>query len=100
METVSGWILARRVRPFLDLLSRYLGYAFDQTDWETIALGLAGTDDEDAARWYDYPLGDRVTVWLAEADGSDIVSVRVTGLPDRDLALRAATLVDAYAHAD
>lgn len=96
-ETVSGWVFARHVRPFLELLSHYVGYAFDETDWETVALGIADTDDDDSSRWYDYPLGEAVTVWLAEAPGSDVVSVRVTGLPEHDLVLRAETLLDAYA---
>lgn len=96
---VAGWVWASNVRPLLSLLSRYAGYAFDETDWRTIELGLEGTNDEEDAGWYSYPLSGHqvLNVALANAVGSNIVSVRIDGLTDHHIALRAETLLDAYA---
>ncbi|MFW6694557.1 hypothetical protein [Streptomyces sp. MAR4 CNX-425] len=55
-EPVSGWIWRSNLRGFLELLSGYVGYPFDETDWETVELGVQDSDDEDADRWYAYPL--------------------------------------------
>ncbi len=100
-SVVAGWVWDRNIRPFLDLLSRYVGYSFDDTDWQAVALGLEATDDDRQEHWYSYPLEGhhQLTVLLANAVGSSVVSVRVEGLDDHDLALRTETLLDAYAEA-
>lgn len=98
-ESLDGWVMADNLRPFLELLSRYAEYAFDDTDWDTVALGLEHTADDDPGAWYAYPLAGaraRLDVDVAVAVGADAVSVRVTGLVERELRLRAATLLDAY----
>lgn len=46
MADVGGWIWERNLRSFLELLSHYVGYGFDATDWETVALAVEATDDE------------------------------------------------------
>jgi hypothetical protein len=99
-SVVAGWVWDHNVRPLLDLLSHYAGYPFDDTDWQAVALGLEATDDDHQGLWYSYPLQGhhQLTIRLANAVGSSVVSVRIEGLDDRDLALRAATLLDAYAH--
>ncbi|WP_433243046.1 hypothetical protein [Actinomadura nitritigenes] len=99
VSVVDGWVWDRNVEPLLRLLSRYVGYSFDDTDWQTVVLGLEGTDDEQDSRWYSYPLvgHQQLDVALAHAIGSDVVSVRIDGLTDHDMVLRAETLLDAYA---
>ncbi|MFJ8361450.1 hypothetical protein [Streptomyces sp. NPDC093984] len=106
---LDGRIGRGNVRLFLELLSSYLAYDFDDTDWDTIALGLEPTDDtEEVAAWYAYPLVGRVQtahVHLAlarpfeEDDEDDLnaVSVVVTGADSADLRLRIDTLMDALA---
>jgi hypothetical protein len=91
--------LGRNVRALLRLLSCYAGYAFDDTDWQTVVLGLEGTDDDQDDGWYSYPLvgHHHLNVALANSMGNDVVSVRIDGLTDYDMALRAETLLDAYA---
>lgn len=100
MTDVGGWIWGRNLRSFLELLSHYVGYDFDATDWETVALAAEATDDEHADRWYSYPLvGDahEVEVRLARAVGGDEVFVTVHGDVTVELELRADTLLSAFA---
>ncbi|MCT9082048.1 hypothetical protein [Streptomyces fulvoviolaceus] len=106
---LDGPVRSRNLRTFLELLSGYLGYEFDDTDWDTIALGIEPTDDEeDVAAWYTYPLEGSihaVRVSLAYArpypeddDGEpDTVSVLVAGADSGDLRLRIDTLITALA---
>lgn len=57
-------------------------YAFDETDWDTIELGIFDTDDEKPDGWYAYPLvGSSATleVSLAHSVGSEVMSIRVAG---------------------
>ncbi|MDC0766142.1 hypothetical protein [Streptomyces sp. HD] len=87
-----------RLRPFLELLAHYIDHPFDDTDWETIELGLEPTDDE-ADVWYSYPLIGSVQslgVRLARDAETDIVWVTVTGAALADLRLRIGTLFDAF----
>jgi hypothetical protein len=83
------------------MLSGYVGYGFDATDWEVISLGLEETDDEDPNGWYSYELiGDaRVGLQMARCLGDGIVMLRVIG-GSSDIQIRAETLLAAYAESD
>jgi hypothetical protein len=99
-EPIAGWIWGRNLRSFLELLSRYSGYRFEETDWETIEAGVQNTDDETSDGWYSYPLvGTLATleVSLAHAVGGKEVSVVVAGAETHDLQLRTDTLLSAFA---
>ncbi|WP_033327900.1 hypothetical protein [Streptomyces yerevanensis] len=99
-EPIAGWIWGRNLRAFLELLSGYAGYAFDETDWEAIEAGVQDTDDEAPDGWYSYPLvGTSATleVALAQAVGGEEVSVSVTGTETPELQLRTDTLLSAFA---
>ena len=98
---VTGWVWESNVHPFLRMLSSYVGYGFDPTDWEVISLGLEETDDEDTNRWYTYELFGAAPVGLqmARCIGDGIVMLRVIG-GSSDIQLRAETLMDAYAQSD
>jgi hypothetical protein len=54
--SVDGWIWRENVERFLSLLSSYISYDFDLTDWETIETELKGTDNDRPDSWYTYPL--------------------------------------------
>ncbi|MGX1913134.1 hypothetical protein ACWIID_30425 [Streptomyces phaeochromogenes] len=98
-ESIAGWIWGRNLRAFLELLSGYAGYAFDETDWESIEAGVQDTDDEAPDSWYSYPLvGPNATfeVALAQAVGGQEVSVSVAGIKTPELRLRADTLLSAF----
>lgn len=41
---VAGWIWQHNLRSLLELLSHYVGYDFDGTDWETVAPAPEETD--------------------------------------------------------
>ncbi|MEV0172770.1 hypothetical protein AB0I00_16835 [Streptomyces sp. NPDC050803] len=99
-KQIAGWIMDRNLRAFLELLSRYAGYAFDDTDWDTIETGVWNTDDEKSDGWYSYPLaGTSATleVGLARSVGSEVMSVSVTGAETPELQLRTDTLLSAFA---
>ncbi|MEU2518579.1 hypothetical protein ABZ732_07290 [Streptomyces pseudogriseolus] len=99
-EQIAGWIMERNLRAFLELLSRYVGYAFDDTDWDTVEDGVRDTDDEKSDGWYSYPLaGTHATldVSLARSVGSEVMSVSVTGAETPELQLRTDTLLSACA---
>lgn len=104
---LGGAVRTEHLRTFLAVLSGYLLYEFDDSDWDTVALGIEDTDDEEEViGWYDYPLEGglhAVRVHLAlcrpfreDDDGaSEFVSVRVTGACSADLWLRVDTLITA-----
>ncbi|MFC8371022.1 MULTISPECIES: hypothetical protein [unclassified Streptomyces] len=99
-EPITGWIMGRNLRGFLELLSRYVGCTFDETGWETVEAGVHDTDDEASDGWYSYPLvGTDATlrVSLARAVGGQEVSVRAAGAQTPELRLRADTLLSAFA---
>lgn len=82
-KQIDGWIMGRDLRASLELLSRYVEYAFDDTDWDTVEIGVRDTDDEKSDGWYSYPLaGTSATleVSLAHSVGSEVTSVSVTGV--------------------
>jgi hypothetical protein len=101
-EPIAGWIWGRNLRAFFQLLSRYAGYASDETDWETIEAGVQDTDDEAPDSWYSYPLvgtNASLKVTLAQSVGGQEVSVSVTGAETPELRLRTDTLLSAFASA-
>jgi hypothetical protein len=99
--TATGWVWESNVHPLLRVLSGYVGYGFDVTDWEVISLGLEETDDQDASRWYSYELTGVAPVGLqmARCLGDGIVMLRVIG-GSSDIQIRAETLIAAYAEPD
>ncbi|MEU9804121.1 hypothetical protein [Streptomyces sp. NPDC051000] len=100
MAEVGGWILERNLRPFLELLSHYVGYDFEAADWETVARAIVKTDEDQAGGWYLCPLiGDThgVEVRLARSVGGEEVSVSVNGPMTTELEVRADTLLSAFA---
>ncbi|MER5462510.1 hypothetical protein ABT010_17895 [Streptomyces sp. NPDC002668] len=100
LHDIGGWIWQRNLAAFMELLSRYIGSDFDETDWDTVALGLEATDDEDPDCRYAYPLAGATAsleVRLANAVGSDVLSVVVAGAWSSELRLRIDTLMSALA---
>ncbi|MFJ4777985.1 hypothetical protein [Streptomyces sp. NPDC088762] len=82
------------------MLSHYVGYGFDVTDWETVARAIEATDDERTDGWYSYPLVGKhrqVEVRLARAVGGDELMVAVKGSLTPELEVRADTLLAAFA---
>lgn len=99
-EPITGWIWGHNLRAFLELLSRYIGCAFDETDWETIAAGVQRTDEEAPDSWYSYPLvgtSGALKVALAQAADGEEVSVSITGAETPELQVRTDTLLSAFA---
>ncbi|MEV7713132.1 hypothetical protein [Streptomyces sp. NPDC088270] len=100
LHDISGWIWQRNLAALMMLLSRYVGSDFDDTDWDTVAAGLETTNDEDPDGWFTYPLAGSTAsleVRLANAVGSEVLSVVVAGAESAELRLRIDTLMSALA---
>ena len=95
MTEVGGWVWPGNVKPLLRWISFYVGYSFDDSDWQTIEAALSTTDSEAADGWYDYPLQGTVPlqVYLAQEVGASPVMVRVVGTMDPGLETRIDTLI-------
>jgi len=76
---VAGWVWSRNVRTLLLWAAHYVGYAFDDSDWQAVECALADTDDERQDGWYEYPLVGTppLRVLLARSIGADPVQARV-----------------------
>jgi hypothetical protein len=101
VHEMSGWIRQRNLEPFLELLTRYI--RDDDLDWNTVARGLEGTDDQAPDSWYSYPLEGLVhtaNVRMAQAIGEDKLSIVVAGAVSAELRLRIDTLMDAFSAGD
>lgn len=84
------------VRALLGDLSRFVGYAFDDSDWRAIETALPDTDADDPDSFYEYPLVGRpqLTVRLARASGAYPVTVIVSGRMNRVLRARIETAIE------
>jgi hypothetical protein len=75
MTELKDWILKENLRPWLQILSSVVGYAFDDLDWDAVTAGIANTDAE-GSRWYEHPLGsEAVSVRLAKEPGTALIMV-------------------------
>ncbi|MCF3136644.1 hypothetical protein IPZ69_41295 [Streptomyces olivochromogenes] len=96
---IDGWIWRRNLDAFLGLLSQYIGQDPDDADWDVVASGLETTDDQDPSSWYSYSLegvSHSLDVRLANAVGSDVLSIVVGGADSAVLRLRIDTVMAAF----
>jgi hypothetical protein len=77
---VRNWIFEENLEPFLIALGWITGSDFGPEDWSAVAIGVQDTDEE-ADRWYDYPLADATRVAITRDPGSGVVHLRVD-VPD------------------
>jgi hypothetical protein len=93
---VEGWVFEDNVVQFLEHVSRYIGYRYDDLDEAALIGALERTDDESIDGWFSYPLQGMppLTVSLARAVGGTEVSVRLEGNIDPVLRARFETLFD------
>jgi hypothetical protein len=93
---IAGWVFEDNVVRFLEHVSRYVGYAYDDHDEAALIGALEDTDDESTEHWFSYPLAGTppLVVHLAQAVGGTVVSVRVEGDINPILAARLETLFD------
>jgi hypothetical protein len=94
VREVQGWVCAVNVRTAMEYLSRWVGYEFDDWDWQAIEFALPGTS-WDEEKWYDYPIvgSPALTVLVAHSPDADPVGVRVRGDIDDILQARIETLL-------
>lgn len=91
---VSGWILEDNVVQLFSWVAGFIGYTYDQLD-EQALIGALDTTDDEAGRWFEYPLlgSPAVTVRLARSPGSAVLMTQVRGDLDDVLAARIDTLI-------
>jgi hypothetical protein len=96
VSLIEGWVFEDDARQFLEHVSRYIGYRYDDLDEAALTGALERTDDESTDGWFSYPLPGTpsLTVSLAKAVGGNEVSVRVQGDIDPILRARLETLFD------
>lgn len=96
MLSVAGWVFEDNVVQFLELVSRYIAYEYDDLDEAALTGAIERTDDESTESWFSYPLqgAPPLTAHLARAVGGSAVSIRMEGDIDPILRARIETLFD------
>lgn len=91
--SISGWVWYANTKTVFEYLAGWIGYSFDNLDWEAIEVALPWTDADREDAWYEYSLiGDPVlTVRVADNPGDDIVTFEITGTMDPVLEARIDT---------
>ena len=79
----------RAARPFLSAVSEFVGYSFDETDWEAVAHQLEPGDE--AVSTAGYSLGEQVKLELELEHGDGIVSYRATAPSPVEARIEGAT---------
>ena len=93
---VSGWIFEKNLDGLISHVGAYVGYRWDHLDDDALIGALDSTDAEKSETWFEYPVVGTppVMLTLARDVGTDVLSVRITGLFDAVLAARFETLLD------
>ncbi|MEV4510868.1 hypothetical protein AB0K00_18080 [Dactylosporangium sp. NPDC049525] len=96
MADAAGRVLEGNVVRFLELVSTYIGYRYDDLDEVAVTGAIECTDNESTESWFSYPLqgAPPLSTYLARAVGGSVVSIRVEGNIDPILAARIETLFD------
>ena len=96
MTLIGDWVFEGNVVQFLEHVSRYVGYPYDNLDEVALIGALEDTDDETQDRWFSYPLAGTppLIVHLAQAVGGSVISIRVEGDLDPVLTARIETLFE------
>lgn len=92
----ANWIWRSSLRRFCELVSSYVGYRFDDLDWQAIQTGLDTLASENDA--FSYPVigQQKLTLRISGDPSGDEVLVEVTGRRDQLLGARIAALTDAF----
>src|SRR5262249_13748167 len=75
----GSWVWHSNLRRFLELVSFYAGYRFDESDWLAIEAGLNALASENQA--FDYPIAGRQELGVSlstDPSSGDEISVKVT----------------------
>ena len=77
---MKDWIFEKNLRPVLEIVSRMVGYQFDQEDWNVVRFGVRDSNSE-KNQWYEYPLGEsHVTARLRRNAGSAVIDIELEGM--------------------
>jgi hypothetical protein len=91
---MESWIDGENVRPWCELLSEIVGYAFDDLDWDAVRAGKANADRHKGV-WFDYAFQgtETIRVRMAYDVWQNNVSVTWEAPPHLDAAIKVATSV-------
>lgn len=92
----GGWIWITSLRQFLELVSFYVHYRFDDLDWQAIQAGLDTLTSENDTFSYLIAGQRELSLTISKDPYGDEVTVQITGRPDRLLGARIAGLKDAF----
>lgn len=92
----ANWIWITTLRRFLQLVSSYVDYRFDDLDWQALQTGLNTLTTENDT--FSYPIAGQqeLNLTISKDPGGDEVTVQITGRQDRLLGARIAGLMDAF----
>lgn len=96
-EPLAGnWIWVTSLRRFLELVSSYVDYRFDDLDWQAIQTGINTLTSENDT--FSYPMaGQReLSLTISKDPGGNEALVQIAGRQDRLLGARIAGLMDAF----
>jgi hypothetical protein len=74
---ITDWVCEQNLKPFVEILSMYAGYDFDDGDWTAVEFGITDTDVERDA-WFECELSGENTIQVALAldPGSSVLFFR------------------------
>lgn len=90
---LADWVFEENLRPWLEVVSKVVGYDFDDLDWQAVATGIKDSDAEQS-RWYEHPLGEGPShVKVAREVGAAVVAVNVVVPEDTGDRVKLATAI-------
>ena len=74
--TINTWILPENLPLFLARMYTFIGYNFEEWDWDAIRFGIRDTNIQQG-RWYKYSLSAKPPVELSFAGAEDAKRLHV-----------------------
>jgi hypothetical protein len=88
---ISTWVREENLQLFLERLSAFIGYRFEDWDWDAVRFGICDTDSQHG-QWYEYELRGSPPVELAFARADDTERLNVKVVTEEPTAVRIEAL--------
>lgn len=92
---IANWICEENLKPLLEVVSTFIGYSFDDSDWTAISEGIKNTNVEQD-RWYDYALIADQTVKVKIAEDVDAGLIFVQLESEKDIEAKAEVAIGIF----
>lgn len=75
---IARWIYEENILPWLETIANFVGYKFDEWDWNAVNFGIQNTNVEEE-KWYEYQLiGNQIAdVKIAIDVGASVMFVQL-----------------------